>query len=177
VSEPLPSDEAAVRLEALLFAVGRPATPVELAAALEVPRAVVAEALPRLREQLRTRGVRIQEHEGEWQMSSAPEAARAVERLAGLPAPQRLSPAALEALSVVAYRRPVTRAQVEAVRGVDCSGVLAGLLSRGLIEEAGRAESPGRPILYTTSFEFLRLFGLDSLDQLPPFPEPDEPTV
>ncbi|MEJ7653152.1 MAG: SMC-Scp complex subunit ScpB [Chloroflexia bacterium] len=86
MSEPLPSDEAAVRLEALLFAVGRPATPVELAAALEVPRAVVAEALPRLREQLRTRGVRIQEHEGEWQMSSAPEAARAVERLAGLPA-------------------------------------------------------------------------------------------
>ncbi|MEJ7653151.1 MAG: SMC-Scp complex subunit ScpB [Chloroflexia bacterium] len=101
---------------------------------------------------------------------------RARRRAPGRPAgAQRLSPAALEALSVVAYRRPVTRAQVEAVRGVDCSGVLAGLLSRGLIEEAGRAESPGRPILYTTSFEFLRLFGLDSLDQLPPFPEPDGP--
>ena len=160
-----------VLLEALLFASGRAVTPAELASALGVPRSDVVEALNALRGRLDGRGVRLHEHGGEWQMVSAPEAARAVERLADLPTPQRLSPAALETLSVVAYRQPVTRAQVEAVRGVDCSGVLGGLLARGLVEEVGRSEGPGRPILYGTGFEFLRLFGLDSLDRLPPFPD------
>lgn len=157
-------------LEAMLFAAGRPVTPAELAAALDAPRATVLAGLRALQERLADRGVRVQEHAGEWQMVSAPESARAIQRLAGIPAPQRLSPAALETLSIVAYRQPVTRAQVEAVRGVDCSGVLASLLSRGLIEEVGRSEGVGRPILYGTSFEFLRTFGLESLDRLPPLP-------
>ena len=157
-------------LEALLFAAGRPVTPPELAAALNLPRAEVVQALATLRAQLRERGVRLQEHAGEWQMVSAPEAARAVERLAGLPSPPRLSPAAFETLSIVAYTQPVTRAQVEAVRGVDCAGVLGGLQARGLVEEVGRSEGVGRPILYGTGLEFLRLFGLESLDRLPPMP-------
>lgn len=160
-------------LEGMLFAAGRPVTPAELAAAAGVPRGEIIEALRSLQQDLYGRGIRLQEHSGEWQMISAPDAAGAIERLAGLPAPQRLSPAALETISIVAYRQPVTRAQVEAVRGVDSSGVLNGLLSRGLIEEVGRSESPGRPILYGTGFEFLRLFGLESLDRLPPFPDAD----
>ncbi|MDQ3327251.1 MAG: SMC-Scp complex subunit ScpB [Chloroflexota bacterium] len=160
-----------VLVEALLFAAGRPVTPAELASALDVPRADVLDALSSLRETLTDRGIRLHEHAGEWQLVSAPTAARAVERLAGLPTPQRLSPASLETLSIVAYQQPVTRAQVEAVRGVDCSGVLGNLASRGLIEEVGRSETPGKPILYGTGFEFLRLFGLEALDRLPPLPE------
>ncbi|MDQ3855936.1 MAG: SMC-Scp complex subunit ScpB [Chloroflexota bacterium] len=167
------TDELRVRLEALLFAAGRPVTPAELASALEVTRSDALEGLCWLREMMRHRGVRLHEHEGEWQLVSAPEAARAIERLAGLPSPQRLSPAALETLAVVAYWQPVTRAQIEAVRGVDCSAVLNGLLSRGLVEEAGRAESVGRPILYATGLDFLRTFGLESLDSLPPVPDAD----
>lgn len=169
------SADLSVLLESLLYAAGRPVTPAELASALDVPRSAVLEGLCTLRARLADRGVRLHEHDGEWQMVSAPESARAIERLAGLPAPQRLTPAAMETLSVVAYRQPVTRAQVEAVRGVDCSGVLAGLLARGLVEEVGRSEGPGRPILYGTGFEFLRLFGLESLERLPPLPEPDDP--
>jgi segregation and condensation protein B len=161
-------------VEALLFAAGRPVTVAELASALGVRREEALQALLSLRERLSSRGVRLHEHAGEWQMVSTPEAARAIERLAGLPAPQRLSPAALETLSVVAYRQPTTRAQVEAVRGVDCSGVLSGLLARGLVEEVGRSEGPGRPILYGTGLEFLRLFGLESLDRLPALPEAEE---
>lgn len=167
------STDLEVLLEGMLFAAGRPVTPAELAAAVGASRGEVVEMLRALQQRLAERGVRLQEQEGEWQMVSAPEAARPIERLAGLPAPQRLSPAAMETISIVAYKQPVTRAQVEAVRGVDCSGVLNGLLARGLIEEVGRSEGPGRPILYGTGFEFLRLFGLETLDRLPPFPEAD----
>ncbi len=169
--EPLASTRLQVLLEALLFAAGRPVSPAELASALEAQRAEVIAALCELRQELAGRGVRLQEHEGEWQLVSAPHAARAVERLAGLPTPPRLSQAAMETLSIVAYRQPVTRAQVEAVRGVDCAGVLNGLLSRGLVEEVGRSEGAGRPIMYGTGFEFLRLFGLESLDTMPPLPD------
>ena len=163
--------EVGVMLEAMLFAAGRPVTPAELAAALGAARKDVLARLAALREDLRGRGVLLQEHAGEWQLVAAPEAARAIERLAGLPVPPRLSAAALETLSVVAYRQPATRGDVEAVRGVDCSGVLGSLLSRGLVEEVGRADGPGRPILYGTGFEFLRVFGLERLEDLPPLPE------
>lgn len=162
-------------LEAALFAAGRPVSPAELASATGAPRAEVLSELRELRAELDGRGVRLQEHAGEWQMVSAPEAARAIERLAGIPSQQRLTAAALETLSIVAYRQPVTRAEVEAVRGVDSSGVLNSLVARGLVEEVGRAETVGRPILYATSFEFLRYFGLESLESLPPLPEPEVP--
>ncbi len=165
------SEDLRIILEGVLFAAGRPVTPAELASALDQPRAEVLHGLRSLRGELNGRGVRLQEHVGEWQMVSAPEAARAIERLAGLPTPQRLSPAAMETLSVIAYRQPVTRGQIEAIRGVDCSGVLGNLLAKGIVEEVGRSEGVGRPILYGTGFEFLRLFGLESLDALPPFPE------
>lgn len=166
--------ELALTLEALLFAAGRPVTTAELASATDCRRSDVLAALKELQAELARRGVRLQEHSGEWQMVSAPEAARAVEKLLGLPVAPRLSQAALETLSIVAYRQPVTRAQIEAIRGVDCSGVINSLLSRGLIEELGRSEGPGRPILYGTGLEFLQMFGLETLEGLPPLPEPEE---
>ena len=164
-------------LEAMLFAAGRPVTPVELAAAVGSPRVAVIEALRTVQQRLSGRGVRVVQSGGEWQMVSAPEAARLVERLLGLPAHPRLSTAALETLSVIAYRQPATRAQIEAVRGVDCAGVLGSLVAKGLVEEVGRSEAPGRPILYATGFEFLRLFGLESHEELPALPDVELPTA
>jgi len=95
----------------------------------------------------------------------------AVERFAGLEASNRLSRAALEALAIIAYQQPVTRPEVDAIRGVNSDGVMKSLLSKGLIEEAGRAERPGRPILYNITSDFLSHFGLASLAELPPIAE------
>jgi segregation and condensation protein B len=101
-------------------------------------------------------------------LTSAPEAAEAIETFLGLEATSRLSGAALEALAIIAYQQPVTRPQVDAIRGVNSDGVMKNLLHKGLIQEVGRAEGPGRPILYSTTPEFLGHFGLASLDDLPP---------
>jgi segregation and condensation protein B len=107
-------------------------------------------------------------------LTTAPEYAEKVSAV-GRSRPQPLSPAALETLAVVAYRQPVTRAEIEAVRGVKVEGVVATLLERGLIREAGRKRAPGRPALYATTEEFLRFFGLNSLSDLPePDSGPDE---
>ena len=95
------------------------------------------------------------------------EAGPAIERFLGLEISGRLSTAALETLSIVAYRQPVTRAQVEAIRGVNSDSILRSLIRRGLLEEVGRAETVGRPILYGTTFEFLQQFGLGELRDLP----------
>jgi len=97
-----------------------------------------------------------------------------VEHLLNLEVNLRLSQASLEALSIVAYAQPVTRPQIEAIRGVNSDSVLRTLMSAGLIEEVGRAESVGRPILYGTTFEFLQQFGLKEVDDLPPLALPDE---
>lgn len=158
-------------LEAALFSIGRPVSPSELASALGVPQREVLRSLEVLKESLVVRGIRLTEHDNQWQMVAAPEAHGVIERLAGIPAPPRLSSAALEALAIVAYQQPVTRAQVETVRGVDCSGVLGSLIERNLIEEVGRSEGPGRPRLYGTTLEFLRAFGLSSITDLPPLTE------
>src|SRR5437016_2959838 len=121
----------------------------------------------------RARGVRVQRMGDSVRLVSAPASAAAVERFLGVQAPPRLSAAALEALAIIAYRQPITRAQVEAIRGVDSSGVIRALLGRDLIAEAGRLESVGRPILYATTDEFLRQFGLSSLAELPPLDLPE----
>ena len=104
-------------------------------------------------------------------MVTAPEAAGYVRRFLGLELTGKLSPAALETLAVVAYRQPTTRADVEAVRGVNSDSVLRTLINRGLIEEQGRLDQAGRPIVYGTTFEFLQHFGLSGIDQLPPLGE------
>lgn len=159
------------RLEALLFVAPGTLTAEQLAAALELPVPDVEQALDELAalylDPESGRGLRLQRHRDRFQLTTAPEAAPLVERLLGLDASTRLSRAALETLAVVAYQQPVTRPHIDSVRGVNSDGVLKSLLSKGLVQEVGRAEAVGRPILYATTPEFLGYFGLNSLTELP----------
>jgi segregation and condensation protein B len=155
-------------LEGLLFVADEPVTVNRLAQTLEVTTAEVEAALSKLQGACAGRGVRLQRSGGRVQLVSAPEIASYIERFLGLELHSRLSPAALESLAIVAYQQPVTRAEVEAVRGVNSDSVLRTLVSKGLIEEVGRMDSVGRPILYGTTFDFLQFFGLESLEDLPP---------
>ena len=100
-------------------------------------------------------------------MVTAPEFAPYVERFLGLQYSGKLSAAALETLAIIAYQQPMTRPKIEAIRGVNCQGVLRSLIARGLIEAADRLESAGRPVVYATTFEFLQYFGLENLTELP----------
>ncbi len=156
------------RLEALLFVAEDPPSIAQLARALEAPSEAVEAALDALHERLKDRGLRLQRKGDRVQLVTAPEAAEDVRRFLGLNATPRLSTAALETLAIIAYRQPITRAEIEAIRGVNCEGVLRTLLAKGLIEEVDRAEGPGRPIRYGTTFLFLQHFGLRSLSDLPP---------
>lgn len=157
--------------EALLFIAERPLTSAELAQLGGVPRLQAEATLASLAEQLAEdgRGIRLQQHDDAWQLATAPDVG---ERLAAYAAREepRLTPAALEALAVVAYRQPCTRGDVDRLRGVDSDYVLRSLLHRRLVVELGRRDTPGRPILYGTSFAFLERFGLTSLEDLPPIP-------
>ncbi len=155
------------KLEGLLFVAAEPVSLTQLGTVLELTPAKMKAALNELDEALATRGLRIQTHRGRVQLTTAPELAPLVETFLGLDATSKLSPAALEALSIIAYQQPVTRPQVDAIRGVNSDGVMRSLLSKGLIQESGRAEGPGRPILYGTTPEFLQHFGLKSLTDLP----------
>lgn len=174
------SDQLSVAalVEALLFVAPSATTPAQLAAALDIPTPEIEKALDELEAeyqmQRQNRGLRLQRHRGRVQLTSAAESAGYIERFLGLEASSRLSRAALEALAIISYQQPVTRPQVDAIRGVSSDGVLKSLLSKGLITEAGRAEAVGRPILYQTTPEFLQYFGLNSLQQLPPLQNPVE---
>jgi segregation and condensation protein B len=159
-------------LEALLFVSPEPVLPSQLSQALEVSLAAVEQGLKELDDELHTRGLRLQRHAGRVQLTSAPEAAELVERFLGLEAVSHLSRAGLETLAIIAYQQPVTRPQVDAVRGVNSEGVMKSLLGKGLIQEVGRTDGPGRPILYGTTLEFLQHFGLNSLMELPPLNMP-----
>ncbi len=180
---PLTSPEITLedRLEALLFVAPGAAAISQLATALDVTPRQAEKALERLHEKYSHTGLRIQNFFGRVQLTTAPEVSGDIERFLGLEATSRLSRAALETLSIVAYQQPVTRPQVDAIRGVNSDSVLKTLLNNGLIEEVGRAEAPGRPILYTVTPEFLQHFGLTSLEELPPLdldqpPLPPDPT-
>lgn len=172
-SEPnTPDIEAS--LEALLFVAGGPVSVQQLAAALERGPKEIEQSLRNLISGYSDkRGLTLQWHNGKIQLTTAPHLADQVEKFLGLEATARLSRAALETLSIVAYRQPVTRPAIDAIRGVSSDGVLKSLLSKGLIQEAGRAEGPGRPILYETTAEFLQHFGLSSIEELPPFENED----
>lgn len=160
------------RIEALLFVAPGPTTAEQLAAALEVPAPLIEGALEFLEKGLRFRGLRLQRHRGAVQLTTSPELAGDVERFLQLESISRLSRAALEALAIVGYEQPITRPQIDSIRGVNSDSVLRTLLRHGLIQEAGRSPGPGRPILYETGPEFLQHFGLGSLKELPPlFPE------
>jgi len=156
------------RLEALLFAAPSSVTLAQLSTVLEIPLPEVEKGLSELQERYSQGGLRLQRHQSRIQLTTAPEAAQLVERFLGLDATSRLSRAALETLAMIAYQQPVTRPEIDAVRGVNSDGVLKSLLNKGLIQETGRAERPGRPILYSTTPDFLQHFGLNSLEELPP---------
>jgi segregation and condensation protein B len=157
----------------LLFVADQPVTARQLANVLEVEEAAVEEVLAALDEAYveGRRGLRLQRKGDRVQLVTVPEAAPHIQQFLGLELSGPLSQAALETLSIVAYRQPVTRAQVEAIRGVNSDGVLRTLVGRGLIESVGRLEQVGRPILYGTTFEFLQQFGLRSVDELPALEE------
>ena len=162
---PLDLTEAA--LEGLLFVAERPLTRREIATLAGVDRETVDARLGDLEVSLAERGIRLVVDGDRVELATAPEAGALVARYVGADA-IRLSPASLETLAIVAYRQPVTRAAIERIRGVDSDYTVRSLLHRRLIVELGRSESPGRPFLYGTGFEFLERFGLTSVDDLPP---------
>ncbi len=154
-------------LEALLFVAERPLSRREIATLAGTDRATVDARLGDLEVSLGTRGIRLLIDGDRVELATAPDAGALVARYVGADA-VRLSPASLETLAIVAYRQPVTKSAVERIRGVDSDYTIRTLLHRRLIVELGRSETPGRPFLYGTGFDFLERFGLTSLDELPP---------
>jgi len=169
-------------IEAILFSAQKPLSIRELATAIKgaedelspnqfarVREAEVAGALEQLKVEYieQERAFQLNEKAEGWQLATDPKYARWVCQLFPAPKPARLSAPALETLAIIAYRQPITRADVEAVRGVNIDGVLQTLMERGLVKIAGRAEVPGRPLLYETTQFFLDHFGLRTLDELP----------
>lgn len=161
--------ELAAVIESLLFVSGRPLERAELCKLLDVDDTAISQSLQALEHTLEQhkRGIRLQHLGEQVQLVTAPENARYVAALLGLPMTAKLTTAAMETLAVISYRQPVTRAQIEAVRGVNSDRALASLIQHGLVTEVGRAQTVGRPTLFGTTSEFLQLFGLTSLKQLP----------
>jgi segregation and condensation protein B len=164
---PPPGPERTALVEALLLAAVQPPTIEELARGAGLTEPEVETVLAEL-EQREGRGWVLQRHGRTVQLATAPRFAAQVRRFLGLEREVRLSAAALETLAIVAYQQPVTRGEIEAIRGVDSSAVLSTLNTRGLIEAVGRLATPGTPIQYGTTPDFLRHFGLRSLADLPP---------
>jgi segregation and condensation protein B len=161
------------RLEALLFISSRPVSSTELADACQCLELEVAEALQELRDEYAggRHGLVLVEVAGGATFAVAEDCANDVRRLTGAERPDDLTPALLETLAVVAYLQPVTRADVAEVRGVSSEWALTSLEERGLVEQRGRADTPGAPILYATGDRFLKLLGLRTTDELPPLEE------
>lgn len=158
-------------IESILFVASGPVSTGRLAKTLEITPAAVETLLGTLEEDYRHRGLRLQWSGSSVQLTTAPENSDVVERFLGLELTTRLSQAALEVLAIIAFLQPTTRPQIDQIRGVNSDSSLRTLLSQGLIEEIGRMETPGRPILYGTTPEFLQHFGLGSLDELPQLSE------
>jgi len=178
--QPIPGEDSeiemplSVKLEALLFVAPEPVTTTQLATALDVASSVIERGLNELDADLATRGLRLQRNAGRFQLTTAPQLAELIERFLGLEATTHLSRAALETLAIIAYQQPVTRPQIDSIRGVNSDSMMKSLLNKGLILETGRADGPGRPILYSTTPEFLQHFGLNSILEMPPLAKPEE---
>ena len=156
----------AAAVEAVLFVAEKPVSRNELAKIVGAGPKAVGDALAELAEAYDATGLRLQHEGDDWQIVTAPGQAPYVAAFLGADR-LRLSGAALETLAVIAYRQPATRAEVEAIRGVNCDQTIYTLMSRRLIEELGRREAPGSPFEYGTTWEFLECFGLTSLQELP----------
>lgn len=165
--------------EAVLFASGEPMPIARLAQALEIDEETAERLCEDLRQEyaMRKGGIVLKRLEDAYQFCTVESSAEAVRRALEIRRNTPLSQAALEVLAVIAYNQPVTKAFVEQVRSVDCSAVIQGLMLKGLVEERGRLELPGRPLLYGTTAGFLRSFGLQTLADLPPLPEEEQQRV
>ena len=162
------NEEQLAALEALLFAAPGLTGINQLASALKVSAAQVKSLLEALGQRYQSgRGIRLQRIKDQYQLVSAPEYAKLIEDFLGLEVTAHLTQAALEALAIIAYKQPTTRPEVDSIRGVNSDGVIKSLLAKGLIEELGRSEAAGRPILYGVTPDFLQHFGLENLEQLP----------
>lgn len=164
-----PIDELRRQLEAILFVADEPVPLTQLAQVTETAKNSVETALEQMRAEFEAagRGVVLREIGGGWRMYTHPDVAAYVERFVLAVQQPRLTQAALETLAIVAYKQPVSRAQIGAIRGVDSDGVVTTLENRGLVKEVGRDAGPGQAILYGTSPLFLERMGLGSLDELP----------
>jgi len=158
-------------LVALLFAAATPLTVFDVARILDIPHERLAEVCELLEREPPT-GLALQRFEDRLQLTTAPASGALIERFLGEPPPVRLSRAALEALAVIAYRQPVTRGEIDTVRGVNSDSAVATLLSRSLVAEVGRRETVGRPALLALTPECLQYLGVHSLAELPPLPTP-----
>ncbi|HEV3329202.1 MAG TPA: SMC-Scp complex subunit ScpB [Acidimicrobiales bacterium] len=169
----MPGEDLGFALEAMVLVAIEPVTAAELADLLDEDEATVVVALGALRDELAAtrRGFQLQETASGWRLVTHPEAHDHVQRFANRDVSHRLSTAALETLAIVAYRQPVSRVQIGALRGVNADGVVRLLEQRGYIEAKGRAEGPGQPVLFGTTELFLDRLGLRSLDELPPIAE------
>ena len=165
--------ELEAALEGVLFAAGEPVKAERLCLGLEVDRATLDAVAQRLMDQYsyERRGLRLVRLDGSYQLCSAPEYAPYIRKTLESRKPARLSQPALEVLAIIAYYQPVTRAYIDQIRGVDSAYTMGLLLERGLIEECGRLQVPGRPRQYRTTKQFLRAFHLSSLEELPEMPE------
>lgn len=157
----------ATQVESLLYASKEPATINAIATTLEATTREIEEALDQLHEQYQWRGIRLQRNGNKIQLVTAPELAPKIQRFLGLEEVNRLSAAALETLAIIAYNQPVTKPQIEMIRGVNCDGVMNTLEARNLVVELGRADTVGHPMRYGVSFDFLQYFGLKSTHELP----------
>ncbi len=165
--EPLFPEEIKRAVEALLFVAGEPVTGEELAAYTETDIATIDNILSELTRDYARGGFTLEKVAGGWQFMTAPELNGYIARLYK-PKLHRLSKAAMETLAIIAYCQPVTRGDIEEIRGVNADSIVAGLLEKGLLTEVGRKDTPGKPILYGTNSKFLQLLGLNSLEELPP---------
>lgn len=163
-------------LETLLFVADRPLKPEDVAVILEMNEAEVETAFQALTADYASRGLQIIKVAHGYQLCTRPEFSDHVHKLLRSPVMIRLSPAALETLAIIAYKQPVTKIEVETIRGVISDSPIETLIEKEMVTEKGRGEGVGRPILYTTTEKFLREFGLENLDQMPPLPEgkPDD---
>ena len=164
------------RLEAMLFACGDPVEASRLADVLELDVESVTKMLSSLGDSYEEResGLRLIRIDGKYQLCTREEYAQDVRKLLEIKKNTPLSQAAFEVLAIIAYNKSVTKSFIEQIRGVDCSGSISNLVQKGLIEEKGRLDRPGRPLVYGTTDRFLRCFSISSLDDLPDLPQSDE---
>lgn len=169
------TEELVPALSAVLFAGGEPQIIDRLCEVFETDETTLANAVEELNGKLKNVGLKVLKLFNTYQMCTSEQYADYIKKTFDIKRKTPLSPAAFEVLAMIAYNQPVTKAFVEQVRGVDCSGVISTLVEKELIEERGRLELPGRPLLYGTTSTFLRCFSLESLKDLPPLPKDMEP--